>query len=118
VVTHDIAATRRVGDYIGMLCRRKLVQFGTASEMFESDIPEVRQFLAGDTEGPIGMAEEKDQEIVSTSGLTAEQTEQLERTASSRAREDPAGEEGAAEDEGPARDEAAGEKEDGSWLFR
>jgi phospholipid/cholesterol/gamma-HCH transport system ATP-binding protein len=81
VVTHDIAAARRVSDYIGMLARRHLVQFGTANEMFESDIPEVRQFLAGDTEGPIGMAEEKDQDIVSTSGMSADQTEELERTA-------------------------------------
>jgi phospholipid/cholesterol/gamma-HCH transport system ATP-binding protein len=81
VVTHDIAATRRVADHIGMLCRRKLVQFGTAKQMFESDIPEVRQFLAGDTQGPIGMAEEEDEEIVSTSGMTAEETEERERAA-------------------------------------
>ncbi|MGH2661486.1 MAG: ABC transporter ATP-binding protein [Actinomycetota bacterium] len=96
VVTHDIAATRRVADYIGMLCRRHLVQFGPAQEMFESDIPEVKQFLAGDTEGPIGMAEEKDQDIVSTSGLSAEETEELERTAATRR-----GDRGEAEGPGP-----------------
>src|ERR671923_518639 len=60
VVTHDIATCRRVADYIGMIAQRKLVQFGTAKECFESDQPEVRQFLSGDTEGPIGMSEEKD----------------------------------------------------------
>jgi phospholipid/cholesterol/gamma-HCH transport system ATP-binding protein len=83
VVTHDIASARRVSDYIGMLCRRKLVQFGTAKEMFESDIPEVKQFLAGDTKGPIGMAEEKDEEdaVPSTMGLTAEETAEAERAA-------------------------------------
>jgi ABC-type transporter Mla maintaining outer membrane lipid asymmetry ATPase subunit MlaF len=82
VVTHDIAAARRVSDYIGMLCRRRLVQFGTAKEMFESDIPEVKQFLAGDTKGPIGMAEEKDEDMAtSTSGMSAEETEELERKA-------------------------------------
>jgi phospholipid/cholesterol/gamma-HCH transport system ATP-binding protein len=81
VVTHDIAAARRVSDYIGMLARRHLVQFGTANEMFESDIPEVRQFLAGDTNGPIGMAEEKDEDIMSTAGMSADQTEELERAA-------------------------------------
>ena len=59
VVTHDISTAKRVSDYIGMLYRRNLVQFGPAHEMFESDIPVVRQFLAGDTEG--GMSEEKDQ---------------------------------------------------------
>src|SRR6266542_4233696 len=63
VVTHDIATCRRVADYIGMIAQRKLVQFGTAKEMFESDIPVVRQFLAGDTDGPIGMSEEKDVDI-------------------------------------------------------
>ena len=83
VVTHDIATARRVSDYIGMLCRGKLIQFGTSKEMFESDIPEVKQFLAGDTHGPIGMAEEKDEEIAakSSAGMTYEETEEMEREA-------------------------------------
>jgi phospholipid/cholesterol/gamma-HCH transport system ATP-binding protein len=90
VVTHDIAAARRVSDYIGMLCRRHVVQFGPAKQMFESDIPEVRQFLAGDTQGPIGMAEEKDEEFaVSTRGMSAAETEELERAAG--AGDEPAG---------------------------
>jgi hypothetical protein len=48
----------------------------------------VRQFLAGATEGPIGMSEEADAgrngsapAAVSTSGMTAEETEALEREA-------------------------------------
>jgi hypothetical protein len=54
--------------------------------MFESDIPVVRQFLAGDTEGPIGMSEEKDSvksdgAAQSTSGMTAAETEEMERAA-------------------------------------
>jgi phospholipid/cholesterol/gamma-HCH transport system ATP-binding protein len=107
VVTHDIATCRRVADYIGMIAQRKLVQFGTAKEMFESDIPVVRQFLAGDTNGPIGMAEEKDEDILgegggngngdrsgrrdsngdgstkarSSSGMRANETERMERDA-------------------------------------
>jgi phospholipid/cholesterol/gamma-HCH transport system ATP-binding protein len=82
VVTHDIATARKVADYIGMLYRRNLVRFGPAREMFTSDIPVVRQFLAGDTEGPIGMSEEKDQvKAQSSSGMTAEETEQMERDA-------------------------------------
>ena len=88
VVTHDIAAARRISDYIGMIAMRHLVQFGTAAEMFSSDQPEVRQFLAGDTVGPIGMAEEKDAditaEITSTSGLTAAETEEAERAAGAK----------------------------------
>lgn len=81
VVTHDIASARRIADYIGMIAMRHLVQFGTAQEMFSSDVPEVKQFMAGDTQGPIGMAEEQDKDITSTSGLTAEETEELERSA-------------------------------------
>ena len=72
--------------------------------MFESDIPVVRQFLAGDTEGPIGMSEEKDQTKSaeqdakdmgqdtdedtsddkrprSGSGMTAQEVEDMERAA-------------------------------------
>jgi len=86
VVTHDISTAKRVADYIGMLYRRNLVRFGPAHEMFESDIPVVRQFLAGDTEGPIGMSEEKDQtkpedQPRSTSGMTAAEVEAMERDA-------------------------------------
>ena len=82
VVTHDIATAKRVADYIGMLYRRNLVKFGPAKEMFESDIPVVRQFLAGDTDGPIGMSEEADQtKPQSSSGMTAEETERMEREA-------------------------------------
>jgi len=89
VVTHDIATARRVADFIGMLYLRNLVRFDTKENMFNSDIPVVRQFLAGATEGPIGMSEEADAgrggsappEAVSTSGMTAEETEALERDA-------------------------------------
>ena len=82
VVTHDIATAKRIADYIGMLYRRNLVRFGPAREMFESDQPEVRQFLAGDTTGPIGMSEEADQtKAQSSSGLTAEETDRMEREA-------------------------------------
>jgi phospholipid/cholesterol/gamma-HCH transport system ATP-binding protein len=108
VVTHDIATAKQVADFIGMLYRRNLVKFGPAREMFSSDIPVVRQFLAGDTEGPIGMSEEKDSvkqenaagddgsdvdgagndgsddptaQARSSSGMTAKETEEMERDA-------------------------------------
>src|SRR5919198_2926157 len=80
VVTHDIATARRIADYIGMLYLRNLIQFGTNEEMFASDIAAVKQFLAGATKGPIGMSEESDQgrtKAVSSSGMTAEETEEL-----------------------------------------
>ena len=109
VVTHDIATARQVADFIGMLYRRNLVKFGPAREMFTSDIPVVRQFLSGDTEGPIGMSEEKDSvksdgsggssdgsdgdaqaddtggvKPQSSRGLTADETEQMEQEAVAR----------------------------------
>ncbi|HEY3208611.1 MAG TPA: ABC transporter ATP-binding protein [Actinomycetota bacterium] len=86
VVTHDIATARRVADFIGMLYLRNLIYFGSQQECFDSDVPAVRQFLSGDTRGPIGMSEEADQgrrgvEAVSTYGMTADETEELERGA-------------------------------------
>jgi hypothetical protein len=57
--------------------------------MFESDIPVVRQFLAGDTDGPIGMSEEADQtKPQSSSGMTADETERMEREAGAPDEED------------------------------
>jgi phospholipid/cholesterol/gamma-HCH transport system ATP-binding protein len=91
VVTHDIPTARNVAHYIGMLYRRNLVKFGPVEEMFDSDIPVVRQFLAGSTDGPIGMSEEKDQtktaEAKSSSGMTAEEVEDMERSAGAPANE-------------------------------
>jgi len=60
IVTHHIPSARQIADYIGLLFRRQLVKFGPAHEMFSSENPVVKQFLAGATEGPIGMSEEKD----------------------------------------------------------
>jgi hypothetical protein len=71
--------------------------------MFGSEIPAVKQFLAGATRGPIGMSEEADQgrKAVSTSGMTVAETEELEREAvsaeASRAEPD-AGPDGEPED--------------------
>jgi phospholipid/cholesterol/gamma-HCH transport system ATP-binding protein len=90
VVTHDIATARRVSDYIGMLYLRNLVKFGTRDEMFDSDIPVVRQFLSGATQGPIGMSEEADHGkgepgsnggAQSSFGMTADEVEEMERSA-------------------------------------
>ena len=80
VVTHDIATARRVADFIGMLYRRNLIQFGPAKDMFDSEVEAVRQFLAGATDGPIGMSEEKDEvKPQSSSGLSYEETETMEQ---------------------------------------
>jgi phospholipid/cholesterol/gamma-HCH transport system ATP-binding protein len=60
IVTHDIATARSVPDNIGLLYRRHLAMFGPREMLLSSNEPVVRQFLNGQRQGPIGMAEEKD----------------------------------------------------------
>jgi phospholipid/cholesterol/gamma-HCH transport system ATP-binding protein len=55
VVTHDIASARRIGEYLAILWRGKIVRAGTAEEMFSSEHPFVRQFLSGSVRGPLRM---------------------------------------------------------------
>jgi len=60
IVTHDINTARSLPDNIGLLYRRHLAMFGPRLKLLTSPEPVVRQFLNGQREGPIGMAEEKD----------------------------------------------------------
>ncbi len=55
VVTHDIASARRIGEYIALLWKGRIVEAGDAQKMFSSENPFVRQFLSGSAEGPLGM---------------------------------------------------------------
>ncbi len=55
VVTHDMSAARKLSDYVGVLWRGRLLFYGTAEEAFSTDDPFVRQFVAGDSVGPLGM---------------------------------------------------------------
>jgi phospholipid/cholesterol/gamma-HCH transport system ATP-binding protein len=55
VITHDIASARRMGEYIAVLWKGRIVQSGDRDHMFTSPNPFVRQFLAGREEGPLGM---------------------------------------------------------------
>ncbi|MCQ4080819.1 ATP-binding cassette domain-containing protein [Streptomyces sp. RB6PN25] len=55
VVTHDIRTARKVSDYVGLIWKGQVVYYGPAKEAFESDDPFVRQFLVGDSVGPLGM---------------------------------------------------------------
>lgn len=68
IVTHNIEIATTVPDNIGMLYLRNLVGFGPREMLLTSDKPAVSQFLHGDSDGPIGMSEEKD-----ASELAAEQ---------------------------------------------
>jgi phospholipid/cholesterol/gamma-HCH transport system ATP-binding protein len=55
VITHDTASMRKIGEYIAVLWKGRIVQAGGSDEMFHSENPFVRQFLAGDGTGPLGM---------------------------------------------------------------
>lgn len=55
VVTHDIRTAKKVSDYLGLIWQGRVVYFGPAEEAFASSDPFVRQFLAGDSVGPLGM---------------------------------------------------------------
>lgn len=55
VVTHDMLSARRIADHICILWQGKLVSGGPAEQLFASTDPFVRQFLAGESAGPLGM---------------------------------------------------------------
>jgi phospholipid/cholesterol/gamma-HCH transport system ATP-binding protein len=55
VITHDIMSARRVADYISVLWRGRIVEAGPAEDMLNSDNPFIRQFLAGESQGPLAM---------------------------------------------------------------
>jgi phospholipid/cholesterol/gamma-HCH transport system ATP-binding protein len=54
VITHDVAAARRVADYLVVLWNGRIVQSGDRDDMFTSPNPFVRQFLAGRSTAPVG----------------------------------------------------------------
>ena len=55
MITHNMMLAKRVSDYIAVLWRGKLVLQGAAEEMFESEDEFIRQFLSGESRGPLGM---------------------------------------------------------------
>jgi phospholipid/cholesterol/gamma-HCH transport system ATP-binding protein len=55
VVTHDMKTARKVSDYVGVIWKGKCIHYSAADEAFDSDNPFVRQFLSGDSVGPLGM---------------------------------------------------------------
>jgi phospholipid/cholesterol/gamma-HCH transport system ATP-binding protein len=55
VITHNMMLAKRVSDYVAVLWRGKLVASGPAEDMFNSQDEFIRQFLAGESRGPLGM---------------------------------------------------------------
>jgi phospholipid/cholesterol/gamma-HCH transport system ATP-binding protein len=55
LITHDIMTARRVAEHISVLWKGRIVESGPAEELFNSDNAFVRQFLSGESKGPLGM---------------------------------------------------------------
>jgi phospholipid/cholesterol/gamma-HCH transport system ATP-binding protein len=55
LITHDIATARRVAEHISVLWKGRIVESGPAEELFDSPNEFVRQFLSGESQGPLGM---------------------------------------------------------------
>ncbi len=53
VVTHDIQESLKIVDYVYFISDGAIIAEGTADEIRASDVPFVRQFVHGETDGPI-----------------------------------------------------------------
>ncbi len=60
VVTHDMNSVFRIADRIAMLYQGKIVETGTRDEIRDSKNPLVRQFIAGEPDGPVSFMQEGD----------------------------------------------------------
>jgi len=54
VVTHDVSEGRDIADYLYLLGDGKTVGHGSRREMADSDLPQVKQFMGGLPDGPVG----------------------------------------------------------------
>jgi phospholipid/cholesterol/gamma-HCH transport system ATP-binding protein len=55
VVTHDISIAHKLADFIVLLWQGRVVEAGPYDRVLASEDPFVRQFLAGEPHGPLGM---------------------------------------------------------------
>jgi phospholipid/cholesterol/gamma-HCH transport system ATP-binding protein len=55
VVTHNVALAKQLADQITVLWEGKVLESGTAEQLLASDSEFVKQFLAGESRGPLGM---------------------------------------------------------------
>jgi phospholipid/cholesterol/gamma-HCH transport system ATP-binding protein len=53
VVSHDVQETFQIADYIYVMGAGRILAEGTPESLNDSDVPEVRQFLRGDRDGPV-----------------------------------------------------------------
>jgi phospholipid/cholesterol/gamma-HCH transport system ATP-binding protein len=55
VVTHNVMLAKDISDHISVLWQGRVLEAGMAAAVLDSDTEFVRQFLAGEAEGPLGM---------------------------------------------------------------
>ncbi len=55
VITHDMLTARNIAEYIFLMWKGKIVEEGSAEQVFQSENPFARQFLSGEADGPLGM---------------------------------------------------------------
>jgi phospholipid/cholesterol/gamma-HCH transport system ATP-binding protein len=53
LVSHDLAETASIADYLYVVGDTKVLGQGTPAELMESDDPQVRQFMQGTPDGPV-----------------------------------------------------------------
>jgi phospholipid/cholesterol/gamma-HCH transport system ATP-binding protein len=53
VVSHDLAETASIADYLYVVGDGQVLGHGTPDELMESDNPRIRQFMTGDPDGPV-----------------------------------------------------------------
>ncbi|MDG4721221.1 MULTISPECIES: ABC transporter ATP-binding protein [Thalassospira] len=54
-ITHDMASARKIADRVAMLYKGEIIWDGPVSEIDQSDNPYLKQFVAGDIEGPLDL---------------------------------------------------------------
>jgi phospholipid/cholesterol/gamma-HCH transport system ATP-binding protein len=55
VVTHNVALAKQIADHMSVLFRGAVLESGTTAEVIASESAFIRQFLAGESRGPLGM---------------------------------------------------------------
>ncbi len=53
VVSHDLAETASIADYIYVVGDGQVLGQGVPAELMESDNPRIRQFMTGSADGPV-----------------------------------------------------------------
>jgi len=53
VVSHDLAETASIADYLYVIADGQVLGHGAPDELMESDNPRIRQFMRGEPDGPV-----------------------------------------------------------------